>query len=124
MAVLRYVTMNKGSAGRVEAVVIQDRELVHRLLPVVRRIAPTGGDVSQGEPYQFVRRVVGREMAACLDDLAHPRVHALDRVGGVDHPPDLRRERKERDHLVPGPPPGSNNGGEFPAPVTLLERIQ
>src|SRR5208282_5983813 len=68
---LRYVTTLQGSAGRVEAVAVEDRELVHRLLPVVRRLAPAGGNVARAEPYEFVCRVVGREMAACLDDLAH-----------------------------------------------------
>ena len=53
-----------------EAILVQDRELVHRRLPVVRRPAPVGRDVAQRQPYQLAGRVVRREMAASLDDLA------------------------------------------------------
>ena len=70
--------------------------MIHRRLPFPRGAAPVRGDVAQGEPQQFGRRLVGREVAPGLDDLAQPHVHRLDGVGGVDDPPHLRREGKER----------------------------
>src|ERR1019366_1127267 len=121
---LRYVTTVQGSAGRVEAVVVEDRELVHRLLPMMRGVAPPGGDITQCQPYQLARRVVGGKMTPGLDDLAQLGIHAFDRVGGVDHPPDLGREREEWDDLRPGPPPRGNHGRELPAPFAVRERIQ
>lgn len=33
--------------GPGEAIPVQDRKLVHRALPVVRRFAPIGGDITQ-----------------------------------------------------------------------------
>jgi hypothetical protein len=56
--------------------------------------------------------------------LAHLPVHALDRVGGVDHPRDLGREGKERDDVRPRPPPRGSDGGELAAPCARLERVQ
>ncbi len=41
-------------------------------------------------------------MAAVLDDLAQLVVQRLDRVGRVDHPAQLGRERQERDEPLPG----------------------
>ena len=61
------------------------RELVHCQLPFLGRAAPVGGDVAQGQPDEFAGRVVAGEVAARLDDLAQPAVHALDGIGGVDH---------------------------------------
>src|SRR5450432_2288954 len=90
-------------------------------LPVVRGAPPIGGDVAQGQPDQFAGGVVGREMATRLDDLAQPRVHALDGVGGVNHPPHGRRKRKERNHVRPSPAPGGGHGWEFLTPWPDLE---
>src|SRR5271157_4155852 len=104
-------TPGSESASQVETIVVEDRKLVHRLLPVVRRFSPISGDIAQRQPDQLARRVVGREMTARLDDLAQPGIDALDPVGGVNHPPDRRRKGKERDHPVPRPPPGRDDGG-------------
>ena len=57
---------------------------------MVHRLPPIGSDVAQRQPDQLVRRVIGREMATRFDDLAEPGIHTLNRIGGVDHPPDLR----------------------------------
>src|SRR5271166_3241563 len=63
-------------------------------------------------------------MTTRLDDLAQPGIDALDPVGGVDHPPDRRRKCKERDHPVPRPPPGRDDGGEFLPPLPCLEGVE
>jgi hypothetical protein len=102
-----------------ESLFVEYRELVHRRLPVLRSVAPVGGDVAQRQPDQLGRRVVAGEVPAGLDDLAQARIDALDGVGRVDHLAHGRREREERDHLVPGPAPGGHHGGEAPAPVAL-----
>ena len=107
-----------------ETIIVEYREMVHRLLPVLGRSAPVGGDVSQRQPDQLGGRIVAGEVSPRLDDLAKPRIDALDRVGRVDHPADLRREREERNHVAPGPAPGGHHGGEFLAPGPLLEGIE
>jgi len=63
---------------------------------MMRGRAPIRCDVAQGQPDQLAGCVVGWEMVVRLDDLAQSGIDALDRVGGVDHPLDLRREREER----------------------------
>jgi hypothetical protein len=57
-----------------EALGVENRELIHRLLPVVRRSAPVGRDIAQRQPDQLARRVIARKVAARLDDLAQPRI--------------------------------------------------
>ncbi len=95
--------------------------MVHRLLPVFGRAAPVGRDVSQGQPDQLGSRIVAGEVPACPDDLAQSRVDALNRVGRVDHPADLRREGEERNHVAPGPAPTGHHGGGLLAPRAGLE---
>jgi hypothetical protein len=53
-----------------EMVGMENRKLIPRLLPVVRRSASVGRDVAQFQQDQFARRVIAREVAARLDDLA------------------------------------------------------
>lgn len=53
-----------------ESVLVDDRELIHRCLPIPGRTAPIGGDVTQCQPDQFGGRLVAGEVAAGLDDLA------------------------------------------------------
>ena len=60
-----------------EAVLVEDCELIHCLLPVARRTAPIGGDVTQRQLDEFTCRLIGGEMPARLVDLAQPRIHAL-----------------------------------------------
>lgn len=75
-----------------------------------------GEDVAQGQPQELGGRLVAGEVPAGLDDLAQLHVQTLDGVGGVDHPAHLRREGEERDHVLPGPPPGLGDGGVLRAP--------
>ena len=53
-----------------EAVLVEDRELVHGGFPVMRRTAPVGGDIAQGQPKQFRCGLIRREVPTRLDDLA------------------------------------------------------
>jgi hypothetical protein len=100
-------------AGRFEAFGVEDGELVHGLLPVPGGPSPVGGDIAQGQPDQLGGRIVAREMAPRLDDLAQPGIDALDGIGRVDHPADRRREGKERNHPVPGPRQAAATVGNF-----------
>ena len=43
--------------------------------------------------------LVGREVAAGLENLAEPRVHTLQGVGGVERLAHVGRKRKKRDHV-------------------------
>ena len=53
-----------------KTLLVEDGELVHRVGPMVCGRAPFDGNVSQRQPEQLNRRVVGREVAARFDDLA------------------------------------------------------
>jgi len=57
--------MNSG-----KAILVENRELVHRGLPVIQRTTPVSRDIAQGQPPQFGRGLVGREVPTRLDDLA------------------------------------------------------
>jgi hypothetical protein len=83
-----------------KSVVVEHRELVHGFLPISACTVPISRDVAQCQPDQLGGRIIRWEVPACLDDLAQPGVNALDGVGGVDHPPDVRREGEERNHRV------------------------
>lgn len=98
--------------------------MIHGFLPVLGGAPPVGGNVAQGEPDQLGRSVPAREMPSRRDDLAQPRIDTLDGVGGVDHPSDWGGKRKERDHLVSGPAPGSRNRRKLHAPQPLGEGAQ
>ena len=86
-----------------ESITVGDGEVVHRLGPLPCRAAPVGGDVLQREPDQLRRRVVAREVAAGLDDLAQSRIDSFDRIGRVDHAPHGRRKGEERPCRSPRP---------------------
>ena len=77
------------------SVAVENGELVHRRPPRRRRAFPLRGDIPQGQPDQLRRRLVIWKMAAGFDDLTEPRVHALERVGRVDHATNLRRNAKK-----------------------------
>lgn len=66
-AVVKSVVILRGYLRK--AIRVEDRELVHRRLPVVRRAAPVGRDVAQRQPDQLGGRVVAREVTSRLDDL-------------------------------------------------------
>src|SRR5271157_2279881 len=89
---LVVVTLTAASSLAGKALRIEDGELVHRLLPMVRCLSPIGGDIAQSQPDQLARRVVTGEMPASFDDFPEAGIHTFDRIGGVDHSPDLRRE--------------------------------
>jgi hypothetical protein len=63
------------------------RKLPHSLVSRSRRRVPTW----QRQPHQLDRRIVVGKMPAGLDDLAQLHVDTLERVGRVDHPPDVGR---------------------------------
>ena len=82
-----------------EAILIQDRRLVHREVPVVGGLPPAGGNVAPGEPDQLGRRLVLGEVPASLDDLsaashAHSPTHWSCR--SRDGSPAERRRRDSR----------------------------
>jgi hypothetical protein len=91
---------------------------------MVRRFPPVGGDIAQRQPDQLAGRLVGRKMTPRLDDFPQTGIHTFDRVGGLDHPPDLGREGEERNHLLPRTTPGGYHSGKLPSLFTLLERAQ
>ncbi|KWN14728.1 hypothetical protein WT83_16725 [Burkholderia territorii] len=61
--------------GRVdEPIFIKDSELVHGCLPVMSSVAPIGSNVAQCQPDELRHSVIGREVAAGLDDFTLLRV--------------------------------------------------
>jgi transposase len=77
-AVGKSVHSLRGRRG--EAIGVENRKLVHRPLPVVRRPPPVSGDVSERQPDQLAGGLIAREVTAGLDDLAQSRVDAFDGV--------------------------------------------
>ena len=69
--------------------------------------------IPQGEPQQLGRGVVVRKVAARLDDLPQLRMHALERIGRVDQPADLRRKGKEGHDVRPGATPRRDHRRKF-----------
>ncbi len=63
-----------------DPICIKDSELVHGRLPIMRDTSPIRGDVAQRQPEQLDGRLVIREVATGLDDLAQLHVQALDGV--------------------------------------------
>ena len=107
-----------------EAVAEHDGELRHSGGPFALSILPIVAHAAQDQIQQFDRRLVGREVSAAAHGGAQRAIEALDRIGGVDDPPDLGREGEERDHLLPLPPPQRGDRGVFLAPWAGLEGIQ
>jgi len=68
--------------------------------------------------------LVTREVAAGANRPPELRVQRLDRVRGVDDPPDRGAERIERDHLLPVPAPALRDSWIFLAPMAFLECLQ
>ena len=56
---------------------------------------------------------VVREVAAVFEDLTQLHVQAFDRVGGIDHFSDLRREGQEGHDVLPSALPARNDSGVF-----------
>ena len=107
-----------------KAIVIHNGERIHGLLPVPGCPSPVGGDVAQGQPDQFVCRVIAGKVPRGLDDLAQAGIDALDRVRRTDHLTERRREGKERNHLIPDPPPRCGDGRAFAAPGSLGKGVK
>ena len=80
-----------------EPLVIEYRELVHRLAPLLGRAAPVSRDVAQGQPDQLGGGIVAGEVAARLDDLAQLTVQTRTHNSGQARPhrTRLRREAPE-----------------------------
>ncbi len=53
-----------------EPIFVEDRELIHRGLPIVPGSPPVLCDVAQRQPDQFGGRIITGEVAARFDDLA------------------------------------------------------
>ena len=85
---------------------------------------PIGRDVAQRQPNEFTGRIVTGQMSPRFDDHAQPGVDTLNRIGGVDHPPNFWLESKQRDNLSPDPALRCHHGGEFLTPLALFKRIQ
>lgn len=68
-----------------------DGKLPHCGGPFNRPAAMDAG-ILDGKVQQLRRRLVGREAAAGLDDLAQAAVQRLNRLGRVDHLADARRD--------------------------------
>ena len=98
--------------------------MIHRRPPVVRRALPLRGDIPDRQPDQFGRGVVVREVAARFDDLPQLRVHAFERIRGVNQPADFRRKCKEGNDVRPGAPPRRDDGGKLLAPRTAFELVE
>src|SRR5262249_44650224 len=76
------------------------------------------------QPDQFRRRLVVRKMAAGFEDLAEPRVHALERVRRVDHATNLRRKGKEGNDARPRTAPRGDDRRKSLPPFAALETIE
>lgn len=64
---------------------------VHIIFPVERSPHGFGQDIAQRQPKRFDRGLVIREVAARLDDLAQLHVQALNGVGRINDPSNLRK---------------------------------
>ena len=95
--------------------------MVHGRFPVVGGTAPVRGDISQSQPDQLGRRLVAREMATRLDDLTQSRIHARNRVGGVNHAPHFGWKGEEGNHVGLGPTPGRDKRGKTLSPRGYFE---
>ena len=101
-----------------------DGELGHRLRPVPGTATPVCGDVLQRHPDQLGCGLIAREVSSGLDDLAQPRIDALDRIGGVDHATYRRGKGKERNDPIPCSTPQRRDGRVPFAPGSALEFLE
>jgi len=81
-------------------------------------------DLPQCQVDQLDCRVIARKMSLVPDRLADLAMQALDRVGRVDDLADLRREREERDDLLPLAAPAGDDRWVLLAPGAFLERVE
>lgn len=78
----------------------ENRELKQHLSPVLNTTSPFANDVHGREVEHFEQSFIRREDTFPLRDFAELAVIALDDVGCVDQPPNLRRVFKEGRQLV------------------------
>ena len=104
-----------------EALAEEKRKLVHGHVPRVRGAYGALGRILDGEPEQFGRRLVGRDMATRFDDFAEAHVQAFDRVRGVDQLADRPGKDEEGRHVRPRALPAGHDGGVLLAPRTRRE---
>lgn len=107
-----------------EALPEHDGELVGGLLSGSWWHLPIFFDITQGQVEQFGRCLVGRKVAAVLDDLAQAHIQALDGIGRVDDRAHFRRVGEERHDLLPLAPPHGGHGRELFAPPACRKRFQ
>jgi integrase len=111
----------KGNVGRT---VLLPQKLRDELLAYLRARFGNKDLIAVCYSNELGGRLVIGEMPPRLENLAQAGVHALNGIGGVNHPAHLGREGKERNHLVPDPAPGGGHSGEFLAPRAALKRIE
>src|SRR5258706_11832951 len=107
-----------------EALSEQDGEVIHGAIPPGGTGDPFYGDVAQRQPEQLGRRVVIREVATRLDDLAQLPVHVLKGVGRVEQATNGGRKREEGDDVRPRTPPSRTHGRKPLSERRGLERLQ
>ena len=107
-----------------ESIPISDGKLVHRFGPLPGRSAPVCGNVLQRHPDQLGGGLITREVASGFDDLTQPRIHALDRIGRIDHATNRRGKGEERNDPIPSATPQRRDGRIPFAPGAALERLQ
>jgi len=111
--------------GPREPITVGDRELVHRLAPLPGRSPPVSSDVAQQrQPDQFAGSLITGEVPARLDDLAQPRMYALDGIGRVDDAAHRRGEREKRYHAIPDASPGRDYRRVLATPLVALEGVE
>ena len=83
----------------------------------MHRHGPFLRDVAQRQVEQFEDRLIVGKRAARFRHFAQRHVQRLNRVGRVDHLPNLRRVREERNHARPVAAPGLRNRGKLRIPL-------
>lgn len=67
-------------------------------------LAQVSRNIAKRQPNQLGRGLIGWEMPPRLNDLAHPRVHTLNRIGRIEVEvglPPISHQRKLRDTCAP-----------------------
>jgi hypothetical protein len=70
---------------------VDDGELIHRLLAIPASPALVRRDVSQSQPDQLGYNIITGEVFTHLGGFAQSSIDALDGFGSKDHPPDGER---------------------------------
>lgn len=70
--------------------------------PVVGLLTPRRGDIAERQPEKLGGGLVGWKVAAGLQDLPQPGMHAFQRIRRIEHLPYVGWEGEERDDVRPG----------------------